>query len=319
MSEHDTQTEDGTSKVVVSLSNLSVYVQQRDENIIMMSRIDRLGLDKQRSERGGEILIRVRQLPSDPECRDGLADVLLDNVQLKAYMFNVLGLAELVDDDDDVPESSLKRKESMPANIIIKNSRFKLSDDPVYERIDDDPKLIPISIERLELKKFSNGAIEIIHRGDTTGWSGASRNGLLQSQLGFNKEIEFLNQFKYDLTFLEFNSKFKFNSSKFASLVHLLREAKKSNASLEDEKTRMQRRLDEIETENRRLREELSKKKKSEEENNGGKQEDFYYESAMKAIVEENETIRRELENSKEMINVLNIEREKYLKLLNET
>lgn len=328
MKDRESQTEERTVKIQLALSNVSVYAQQWDENLSVMARIERVSINELASERGGEILVRMRQLAGDPECRDGLVDVLLDGLKLDAYLFNVLALAELVDDDDDqaiVVAASGKKKESMPANITIKSCSFKLSDDPYYERIEDDPRLLPVSIDRLDLRKLSNGAICIRENSpahESTHDFTRPRNGaLLHHPLGIQKELDFLKQFKYDLTFIEFNSKFKFNSNKFASLVHLLREAKQANARLEDERARMRGRIEAVEAENKRLRDELEEERRRHQDATKAvatAEREEYLESAMKAIAQENETIRRELESTKETIDLLNIEREQYLKLLNE-
>lgn len=85
----------------------------------------------------------------------------LTNISLDAYLFVVLGLVELVDDDDEVAGDDTKRKQARPINVFIKNSRFNLSDDDSHTRLADDPKLLPISIERLDVKLLADNQIVI--------------------------------------------------------------------------------------------------------------------------------------------------------------
>lgn len=306
-----TQTEERTLKIRLRLTNMEAYVQLKDDDMAAMARIDRLAIENLRSDKGGEILIRFRKLPKDVECHNGLADVLIENLKLNAYMFNILGLVELIDDDDEPCAHVGKKKETLPANVTIKNTQINLSEDPGFQVFEDDPKLLPITIERLELKKLSNGAIQI-REAKFDDWGRPwPKNGLLHSPVGLKKEIDYLNQFKYDLTFLEFNSKFKFNSSKFASLVYLLRQAKENSARQEDEKSQLRAQLDKVQADNEILKRQLEIVKSK-------TMDEAYLESAIRAVREENEALRKKLETTEEAMNVLRIEREQYLKLLNE-
>lgn len=316
MKDDESQTEDRKTKVKIKLTNMNVYVQDRDENTLVMARLGRLWLQNRRSSPNSEITIRMRKMPHDLECADGLVELVMENLKLDAYLFTVLGLVELVDDDDDNDNAEKKReaKKSLPVNILIKNSQFNLSDDgeEKYAKFEDDPKLLPLSIERLELSKLSDNRIIIRDIKSTLSSDEWVKNGrLLLSPVGLKKEIDYLNQFKYDLTFIEFNTKFKFQSDKFASLVHLLREAKDANTRLDEEKSRLKKELDKKEAENTSLKQELAKLNES-------KLDSDYFESALKALREENELLRKGLEKSEDSVNLLKLERERYLQLLNE-
>lgn len=120
----------------------------------------------------------------------------------------------------------------------------------------------------------------------------------MATPLGIREELTALGQLRYDLTFLEFNSKFKFHSEKFASLVHLVREARAACVKLETDKTALERRLDDTERQHNA--------------------DQAYLESALRALREENEALRAKLSATQDHVEVLQIERERYLALLNE-
>jgi hypothetical protein len=284
-------------------------------------------------------------LANDFATRNGLLEVLLEDFKLDVDVATLAGLGEFLDDTSDnfvMSNIDLSPKEVPPVDVFIRNCRFLLKDDPASP-LENNPKLIDLTIERLNVSILPTKQIVLNEM------TGVTRK--LKQQVDTKKSGKRRSSIFQDLeSLIKFQSEFELNkrvnhvkSDKFASLVYMLRKAKKDycqlRAKLETDAARFAEEKDDLvmklnlsNMENRELKRTLNcvQDAKDAASVNGfevtDKREGFVdqfelerrqFECLLKQFEEDNEALRAKLQKSEDHIQILNIERECLMKNIN--
>ena len=376
-----TQTTMPTKTIKIKLNNLNVYAQQSNAGMCVLASLDQIELDNHKSnstakkndaanqcmdvmlasdinkshtdakkEDAFSLVICFKKIDHDLASQDGLAELVIENFQFEVDIPVLIGLLELVDDNDFYEP----HKKTLPVNILLKNSKFCLNDNPGERN-----KPLHVSINKLLVNKLSNNEIAVSEMSLAPDLFKNTRSFNLRSLVvnknisrqtsryrrkSLSKEIEYESQFKLfkQESLLSFSYKSihdSINADQFASLVYLLRKTKEENRKLQLE-LRVQREEKSSHVEKNAMslshhREEKLAISAPKEDVNGfliadkseldrDKQlidkfevERRQFESLLKKYQEENDVLRLKLANSEQNFLVLNNERDSLIKKLN--
>jgi hypothetical protein len=370
-SSNQTQTNMLSKKVKIVINNLNVYAQQSDKGLCVLTTLDDLEMENhksvfKKSEIGEfmssnkndeiksekcELLICFKASEDAQSNKNNIAEIVISNFQFEVNIPTLVGLVELIDDEDFYEPEKL----SLPVNISLTNCKFSLNDNPGELN-----KPIHLSINKLLVNKLPNSEIVISEVSlapnyqlkkfldmTTVGKSSLKQLNKLRRK-SLTKEIEYDNQFKSfkKESILSFSYKSihdNTNSDQFASLVYMLRQIKEENRKLRlelqserDEAARKKETLnvkpvshDEQKQKtcpsqrNHVVTNDFIVTDKAEKDNDKEAAlekfalERMQFESLLKKYQEENEILRIKLEKSEKNFQQINLERDILVKKLN--
>ena len=371
-SSNQTQTNTFSKKVKIVLNNLSVYVQQSDQGLCVLSTLDDIEMENIKSKfnkveeesefvlnerkienskekENSEILICFKAVENSQTKKYNQAEILITNFKFEVNIPTLIGLVELIDDDDFYEPDKL----SLPVNVSVKNCKFSLNDNP-----GEFNKPLHLSINKLLVNKLSNNEIVLSELslapnyqikkflGLTRVVTSSSIQSSRTRRKSLTKEVEYDNQFKTFKTgsILSFSYKSihdNTNADQIASLVWLLRQQKEENRKLrlelEKERDRLISKRETLETQP--ILQVVKKNKPSPKaqvvmndfiitdktEKDHDKEalldkfalERTQFESLLKKYQEENEILKLKLEKSEKNFQQMNTERDILVKKLN--
>jgi hypothetical protein len=358
-----------TRPITIRLGNIDLYAQTLNENAVALIKLEHINIAHGRSntsdEKGGkcsdsaakssssssssssEILIRFKKLADDFVSKNGLIELLLQDFKFDIDLATVNGLVELIDDASDnfiLGNMDSSPKEMIPLDLYLRNCRFLLKDDP-HSPIENNPKLIDITIEKLNVTKLPSN--QIVLKEIRMGQSNATNKRLARSKSSSKsksifEELDSLIKFQNDFELDKRVGQIK--SDKFASLVYMLRKAKEDYSTLRtkleqdttvfaEEKADLVMKLNLSSMENRELKRTIKSLTEPPESTSGDEAlvvtskkesavdhfelERRQFECLLKQFEEENEALKLKLQKSEDHIQILNIERECLMKNIN--
>ena len=358
------QTVQLTRNIKIKIDGVKIYAQTQNENVLALVKVDDLDIiqgnknkpkdaeaKKSSLSSNEDILVRYKKSVDDFESKDGLVEVMLDEFKFDIDIATINGLVELIDDLSDnfiMTDPDLTPKDLLPLNVFLRNCRFRLRDEP-NTPIENNPKLIDMTIEKLKLSRLPNNQLLIKESliPNKSNEIGTFSKKAVKMQTNFTSSGSVLQNLE---SLVKFQNDFELDkrvghmkSDKYASLVYMLRKSKEDNSQLrmqfEQEKTMhaneksnliMKLKLSHMQSE------ELKKTIKDLQAAKGDVQNgDFVltdkndtlldqlklerkqFECLLKQFEEENESLKAKLQKSEDHIVVLNIERQCLMKNIN--
>ncbi len=344
----NTQTSQQTRPITIKLGGINLYAQTLDENAVALIKLGHLNIshgskipdEPKKSPDSSDILVRFKKIANDYVSKNGLVELLLQDFKFDIDLATVNGLVELIDDAADnfiLENTDSTPKEMLPLDLYLRNCRFQLKDEPTSP-IENNPKLIDITIEKLNVAKLSSN--QIILKEIVTSQSGTKKRLMKSKSKSIFEELDSLIKFQNDFELDKRVSQVK--SDKFASLVYMLRKAKEDysqlraklehdTAAFSEEKADLLMKLNLSNMENRELKKtikDLTEPKddpsddfvltnKKETVTDQFELERKQFECLLKQFEEENEALKAKLQKSEDHIQILNIERECLMKNIN--
>jgi hypothetical protein len=349
----EAQTSQITTVVKIKLQNVQTYVQSNANSdlyaLVALSALELNGKTskfKTKSEQQEHtvealsnkqsILIKFKKKQDEPESKEGLLDILLEDFQFEIDEPTLNGLVDFVEDD---PEFFDPKKTSIPANICIFNCLFSLSNNLVNENLSKKD----ITISSLFVKKSSTNEILIATNKSNKNYENIP--SLTSKKFSLNKKkrtssfsnrnlsaYESLKCFEKDLMD-KVNSQ---KSEQLASLVYLLRKSREENFKLQSKLDAEANKCNQVLKEKQEILDQLNEKIKATKLNQDSinssnissnnnsclsdqlELERKQFEDILKTIENENELMKQKLKKSDETIALMNIERDCLIKKLNE-
>jgi len=236
LSDSQTQTFQQTKKIKIVLGNLQMYAQmENNSDLSAYVKLDQISLDDKVSKPmlenlsssensvttlNHEVLVQFRKKKNDPVLKDGMVDLIIENILLEVDVPSLNGIIDFIDDDGDESE---KIKPSLPANIQIRNTKFILNKS-VSNKLEKFKN--KILIENLYVKKSRLNEIVLnVYQGVNRGRSSFKRSKVPRIK-SFDKEMLIVD---YEAKVAEKEMIDKVSGCKaeqLASLVFLLRKSK---------------------------------------------------------------------------------------------
>lgn len=288
--ENSTQTKPKPFVLKLKMNNLQVYAQNAQSNTSAIVTLDQLEINDKKSKFNkkdendtDKILIKYKKLPNDSDSKNGILQLVLENLVLDLEKFVLDGLIEFVDDNDFYEPN----KKTLPVNILVKNSKISIIDYTSKLQIKNQSLLL----NHLLVQKLPNNELVISHLKENIrniefmnlsnssclngGKKRRFRKNSLMEEIEYDQMSRMIRTTNYKA---EHDDK---DGSKLASLVYMLRKSK---------------------DENRKIMLELKEKENAEIE------EQNEYKALVEKLMRENEELKQKLKESQEKLICLNTE-----------
>ena len=349
-SESSTQTHQQTMLAKIKLKNILSYIQTDESSLCVMVQLDGLELHNRQSKTKksekisrSDILLCFKRQEDNIEAKDGILELIIENLILDIDLPIVVGIGEFVEDND---YSNQPKKATLPVKIIVRNCDFTLLNEP--ENVE---KAINLSVNKI-----------LVHKLPT--------NELVISEFSVddhctNKKLKKFNAKKIDYYSFDLNKGFRtlendllmaptkalkkesyVSPDQLASLVFLLRKSREDNfklqtklkneqlksKDLENDKDRLEKEVErcriEIETVIKQniqaknepktlIEDEFVLPEKSEEKIDQLEIERKQFENILRSYQDENDVLKKKMKKMEETVYLLTIERDSLFKKMN--